>query len=443
MTYLLILISSFAIYLSDNSFFISEIYFYILIVITIFDYNKKKSITLFQFWQISFIYIILSEALLSTYSDIYFLKAIRYLILSNNILILGYLLFERINSNKKTINVNNYTKQKIYIETKNKFVPIFFVFIVLAYTSYQLPRSLITFLYGRSTAYDLDSGTESIIISSILGSIPLILPSIIVYYYKELNNTKTIFKPLILSIPIFIVLFVSGTRFPLLFSIVGFFIIAFSDKFNGRIKLNFKLISIGVLLLISTEVMTIVRVGGFESETIEVIKNNETRFSKIIASNMSPEGVIDMTSLMMKHFETNPHMYGKSSSFVLYFWIPRSVWPAKPTMLGHWLIRQYRGGFSNVHSASFGFTGDLFADFGYFSLLFVFLLGFLLKKIDLFFSNMLSKTGSYSKVLAAMLFPYVFFFVRSPITSTITFLGILFIYLLFKRIIFLKLKISN
>jgi hypothetical protein len=158
---------------------------------------------------------------------------------------------------------------------------------------------------------------------------------------------------------------------------------------------------------------------------------------------MSPEGVVDMTALSMTYFESNPHTYGKSIAFLTYFWVPRTIWPDKPTMIGHWLIRKYRSGFSEGHSASFGFTGELYADFGYFSLIFVLVIGLALKWADYFRAYHLSKQQSYDKILVGMLFSYVFFFIRSPITSTMTFLSILLVYYLIRKILFKKVTIKR
>ena len=112
-------------------------------------------------------------------------------------------------------------------------------------------------------------------------------------------------------------------------------------------------------------------------------------------------------------------------------------------MLGHWLIREYRTGFSEGHSSSFGFTGELFADFGYLSLIVVFLLGMALKWADQFRAYQLSQPQSYQKILVGMMFSYVFFFVRSPITATTTFLGILLVYYLIRKLLFKKLVVNK
>src|SRR5690606_3053973 len=140
---------------------------------------------------------------------------------------------------------------------------------------------------------------------------------------------------------------------------------------------------------------------------------------------------------MFTHFEAHPHTYGSSIAFLTYFWIPRAIWPDKPTMLGHWLIREYRSGFGSGHSSSFGFTGELFADFGYYSLFFVFLLVIILNWANQFNTFYLSQPRSYTKILVVMIFSYVFFFVRSPITATMTFLVLLVVQYLIRKMLFI------
>jgi hypothetical protein len=103
-------------------------------------------------------------------------------------------------------------------------------------------------------------------------------------------------------------------------------------------------------------------------------------------------------------------------------------------MLGYWLVRKYRSGFSEAQSVSFGFTGEIYSDFGYMSLMFLFILGRVLRKAENFRRAAFQEKG-YSVILAAMLYPYVFFFVRSPITATINFAGILAIYLIIRSVI--------
>lgn len=416
--------------LSKNLLAIAEVNLVVLTGMILLDYFDKKSLSLFQVWLVGFIFIILSEAILIE-PGINIIEAVKFLIVANCMILWGYMMPVKYKSRKNNYKLINQTK-------KSRLSPYILIVLVISYVLYSLPGAILTYRLGRNAAVGIMWEDRNIIISSFLSSLSFVLPSIIVYYYKEIRGKESILIPLLISMPIFAVLFVAGTRFPLLFSFGGFLIVAFA-KSTGRIALNPKLIGLLFLLVTSSFLMGQFRTGGlagFESFAPETVK--EPRLSKRIALEMSPEGVVDMTALSMTYFENNPHTYGKSISFLTYFWVPRAIWPDKPTMIGHWLIRKFRSGFASGHSASFGFTGELYADFGYFSLFFVFLLGMLLKWADLFRAYQLATPISYSKVLVGMMFSYVFFFVRSPITASTTFIGILLVYFLIRRLLFKK-----
>lgn len=412
---------------SDNILDISEVSLVVLSGIIVLDYFDKKSLSLFQVWLVGFIFIILSEAILIDPGK-NILQAIRFLTIANNLMIIGYHMPIRYKS--KYFN-SNFNQTKI-----SKWTPFILLLLIGIYIFHTLPWVILTFSVGRDYAAEILYKESNLFINSFFSSLQYILPSIIVFYYKEIKKKESIIIPLLLSAPIFVLLFIGGTRFPLLFSFGGFVIVS-QANYTGRITISIKLIGLIFLLVISSFLMGQFRSDGlanFDYQNNQV--DTDKRFSEQIASNMSPEGVVDMTALSMTYFETHPHTYGKSIAFLTYFWIPRSVWQDKPTMIGHWLIREYRSGFGEGHSASFGFTGELYADFGNFSLIFVFLLGILLKWADLFRADKLSQPMSYSKILVGMIFSYVFFFVRSPVTSTVNFLGILTVYYLVRRLLF-------
>lgn len=428
---LLLGLLSCAVILFNNITALGEFYFYFIFIFLIIDIVKKREITLLHIWNAGFLYIILSEVFLPYFNyNQYSLPALQYLLVANNLVITGYI----VNSKKRS-----YKKKTIYKKDYkvNKITP-FFIFLFLAfYVSMTIKSALLVFAFGRHII--TDSGVnEGFFGNSIISSIGLILPSIISYYYLHIRKTKII-TPFIIASPIFLILFMGGTRFPLLYSFLGFVMVAYTkniDKIDNKKKLI--LILSFFLLFAASEIMAHQRSTTTRDNKFELF-DDFTGANKglpyLFAENASAEGIVDMTSLMFQHFENNEHLYGKSTSFILYFWIPRDIWPNKPTMLGYWFIRIYRGGFSDGHSASFGFTGDLYADFGLYSLFFVLLLGMLLKTADEFRIRAL-KSKSYQTILGAMLYPYIFFFVRSPITSTMSFLGIVFFYHLFKRLMF-------
>ena len=379
--------------------------------------------SLLQIWLIGVVYVIVSEGL-SVSSEDYYLPAMRFLYYSNDFLILGYLLNFKVKNRMKTDNTN-------YQVGSNSLA--FTLILLIVYVIVELPRAIVAFQSGRSSVYyDANYG----FIHSITGSIALVIPAMSAYYSK--SKGKSIWRALILSMPVFILLFLKGNRFPLLFSLASFLIVSGSLRLDSLKMRNMIWIFIVFVLVNSgANMMEQFRVGGIDE--IEVSNdisstNNDAFLSQKIASYMSPEGVIQMMDLNMKYFNNHPHTNGVSITFPLYFWIPRFLWPSKPTMIGNWLVRTARSGFSEGHSASFGFVGEAYADFGVFSLIVVFLLGFLIRSMELY-KNELTRTKSSSpkQIMAAMFYPYTFFIVRSPVTATTTLIGIYAFYYLFTK----------
>jgi oligosaccharide repeat unit polymerase len=307
---------------------------------------------------------------------------------------------------------------------------------IFAYFLYNLSHATIAYLYGRNYSDDIYEG--NIMFDTFFDALGLILPSIIAFYFIVIKGKRNLFLPFILSTPIFVILFMNGTRYHLLFSFLGFIIIIKNSYDSIKKRDLIILILLPVLLFLSSNLMiqyrALGKLGTNPSE-INILPENITEhnsFAKTIASIMSPEGVISRNAMMFQYFESNNHLYGKSTSFIFYFWVPRSIWPSKPHMLEYWLIREYGiTGFSEGHSVSFGFPGNFYADFGYIgALIACLLLGIGIKRLETF-DIYLRKSNQYSSVLVAMLYPYIFFVVRDPITSSITFILILIVYTLF------------
>lgn len=399
-------------------------YFYVVGLFLAYDIITNKTIKLLHVWCFAFVFIILSEVFLviRETDDVNLLSALKYLITANNVILIGY--FSN-SSLKIPDNKNDY-----YTYTSKSGGAFLLIFFVLIFFLFNLNSALVAFTLGRAAAAE----GQDFVLSSIISSTGFILPSVILFYFYHLKKLP-LYISIVTALPIFIILFMGGTRFPLLFSFLGFFITYQNlspDKLSVR-KIGIMISAVIILVSASFAMKDFRSISGDTSYPEE--KEAYIDFPTYVSQYLSNEGVIDMTGLMMQHFTYNSHLYGTSSSFVTYFWVPRFIWEDKPTMLGHWFIRLYRGGFSDGHSSSFGFTGDLYADFGYGSLFFIFMIGRFLRKGEIFQAKALA-AKNYKVILGAMLYPYVFFFVRSPITATITFFGILFFFFLFKKIIF-------
>ena len=244
-------------------------------------------------------------------------------------------------------------------------------------------------------------------------------------------------KSFLVSLPVFLILIMLGSRFPLLFSAVGYMLCAEVITLNGMTRRQMWTVAIIAFLVMQvSSFMKTNRVAGrndnpFQSEQLI---NEDSPFAVRLADHMSSEGIIDMMNKSHEYFQNNEYTYGASAGFIFYFWVPRMFWPDKPTQLGYWLPRKFLHNLSIWHSASFGFPGEFYADFGLFSLLFTVLFGFMLKRLEGFASESL-QSNRPQRIMAGMLFPFVFFFVRSPITATTILIGILIFYYVFKAVL--------
>jgi oligosaccharide repeat unit polymerase len=435
---ILILFFSFlniGLFLIDDFRLLGSIYFYCCVFFLVYEILILKKIEIIHIWIGAFLFIILSEVFNYTQVQIRsnFIDVLRYLILSNNLVILGYYL--RSKKHAASLNVNG--NQSVEYFSPSRFTPLVFFILTILYVGFRIQNALLTFSLGRNVI-GTDSN-ESFILGSIINALGYVLPAVIAYYYV-IQKSIPIYRAFLYSSPIFIILFMNGTRFPLLFAVLGFVLVVMSKFKHGKkskTKPLLLLVCSVVSLFFLTSIMKHLRSSTTHDNEITFFDSYSTYdgFPAYASSLMSPEGVIDMTSLMFNYFETNDHKYGESSSFILYFWVPRTVWEEKPTMLGYWLIRKFRSNFSDGHSTSFGFTGDFYADFGVYSVIPIFCTGFFLGWAEEYRVNAMKSNG-FKIVIGAMMLPYFFFFVRSPITSTMNFIAICIFYYMFKKLFF-------
>jgi hypothetical protein len=437
--YLILLLVPFTafLWLVNDIAILSRVYFFCALAYVFWSIAKSKSIRLIDVWNVSFIFVIVSEALMKNAGDQEFLIATQFLMTANNLVNIGYLsAFKKSRLDAGGL-MSPPPRRRMRYQSLTLFV---LLSCIVGYALANYQAALLAASIGRSTAADiLRTSSEARILDALWSAIGMVIPSILTYYVLVIKNGRLIYA-LALAAPILLIQMISGTRFVLLFSMIGIIVVYMSAndrRWSWRKLLTAICLMLG--LLYSTVIMKEIRSGGSHFPAIvaggvgDMTWLAEPNLAKFAEEFLSPEGVIDMTALMFRYFDTHPHLYGLSTSYLLYFWVPRSIWEEKPTMLGHWLIREYRSGFSEGHSVSFGFIGDLYADFGLFSLIAIFMLGSGLFSLELFRRKMNANKG-LGVVFGAMLYPYVFFFVRSPITSTINIFAIYLIYFVFRRL---------
>lgn len=424
--FLTIIVSVILLGVSDDVFMIANIHFYLLVMLAFLEILAERSISLMSVWILGFIYVILSDILLNCYGPEYSWAA-KFMLLSNDVVVLGYYL--------KKSTIKEPAKTIIEPDKPSKYFGFVYAIFYVIFLVYVIPQTIEAIAVGGR---NVEHSETNIFASTLLGGYK-VMPLIIAAKYAWFNPKRK-WIAILIALPFLFADFFAGTRFRFLFSILPFLVIA--GYLNLR-ELKMRsiisiIITVAAIALLSS-IMLATRMAGNsgETEAKEIDLSNHPYgeyFSVKVCSEGSPEGTVPMMTMLKQYLETHDYTYGMSTSFIFYFWVPRSIWPDKPTMIGHWLPHMYMTGISEGHSASLGFTGEPYADFGYFSLLIYLFMGVLMRK-----GNNFIKEYDYGRIpciqslIAVLLIPYVFFAVRSPVTATCyTAMQILIVYLFYK-----------
>lgn len=389
---------------SDTISFIANACFYVYLFVILICSIVRKSISFDVLWLIGFVFIVLSEMFFVN-EQVDFLRTSKYMAIGNNVIVIFYQLGRK--------NVKD--KTACYVITNDLWFVILWLLLLGVYIYNALPQALLSLQYGRYAASNMSSYS---LFKSIVVDMGVVLPAFIGFYFRNKSKKWIAF---LLSVPVFVILIMSGTRFPFLFSVLGYAIASgYTHLYQIKKKDLVTLVARLFLLVYVSELMKNVRVGGLDS----VESNNEVvtgwTLPQKIVSKGSAEGLIQANVWLQDYCSKNGYTLGKQSAFIFYWWIPRKIWPNKPGMTGGWLPHLY-GNYREGHSASVGIWGELYVDFGYFSFVFLALWGLLLKRLNCFCEKMsLSYSNSADIIKVALISPFVFFAVRSPITGFIS-----------------------
>ena len=408
-----------------------DIQFVLYLIILVLNYIRVKTFNLYQIWIVGYIFIIWSEMRITSTESIgtnYLIPYLRYT-LANCLVLLGYHFYR----NKKTF-IQNKVR---YISKTNWMFSAIIIILYVLYISLSLRSAITNLQFGRQLS---SAKGSSSLTGSLISALGTLLPAIIAHYVKYIKGRKTIIS-FIFSLPIFAIVLLQATRFKFLFSVLPYLIVVdvFSLGTIERKKNVILFISLLLLFGISSFIKSNRNAAFAEIENPSLFKQqaNETDpFIMKLAKEMSPEGVIKMASIADEYFSKHTLHWGKEMSFILYFWVPRAIWPNKPTQLDYWLIREYSSEeIADSYSSASGFIGEARADFGWGCLLFALMLGMLFKRIDFTKEIIwLHYRGSFNTIFIAILVPWTFFFVRSPITSTMSLFWEFVIYYMFVRL---------
>lgn len=411
---------------SLSGFATASFYVYVTIIVLSLFVSRKMSVDVI--WLTGVILMIMSEMLFMG-DRMETILVSKYILLGNNVVILSYY-FAR---NRARF------KEKKYVIANRTWYIIVCLLATIVFVVVVLPKAVYSIRYGRNAAEDI---VGLGLFGTIVEDFGYIIPVFWAYYFK--GRKKGILWSFVLSLPFFILLFMNGTRFPLLFSLLGYVLATgYVDIYNFKIK-DFIVVALGVAIFMNaSNMMKDMRVLGWESaQEIDRHEKKGLSLPQRIVSYGSSEGIVMANIWLHDYCSRNGYTYGKQSAFVFYWWVPRSIWHSKPKMTGGWLPYLY-GNYGEGHSASVGIWGELYVDFGYFSFLFFILWGFLLKRIESYCEFIYNKNGRTISIgIVAVLYPFVFFASRSPITSFITLVTSMALYFMFLKLSFVG-KSSN
>lgn len=316
-------------------------------------------------------------------------------------------------SDKNTSIINNEKLRK-----QMTFVRLFMVFYIIN----QLDSSLALFLSGRFNSSEkiIDFG----LFSAFITAFAVISPSLLFINSKKNLNLWKIFDLILISF-VFISLALIGTRFYILFSLV-----IFAHRVINTTKI--KTFSLSVLFFLAVFIGNLVR----------EIRGSIDNFNISNLFFFHSEGLIYYLSGLVRYYEHAIHSYFPTYSFFWsYAFVPRSIIPDKPEMIGKWILHtnSFDTQFSDRHSGSVSFVGPFFADFGYMMFFALFFLGLLISLSEKAYFKY-AHEPSYRGVLYSALPALIFFGFRSFNTSLIFFISIFFVITFFSFLLKIKIK---
>ena len=409
----------------------ANILLWIYIIFLCFNIIKDRYVSLTSIFIFGFIYIYFKEILNNTpeliqeWGEDNVNTAYKVVMFSSVAFLAGYYIYEVIFI-KKT---NNFLPKKEFFFIRNKkrfFIVTFFLTYLIFFGNIVLIINGLT--KGRQNAFEYG------ILSSISYAIGVICIVNYKHYFKQFYGKDSYLKVILYSLPIFILYIGSGTRFLLLFGAIA---LINSSLFNLKIKRILILGGIVVAMGFIGNFFIKYRNDGFTSERkVELkAKNENNTLNKIIVNNFTEEAVFRNAAMINDYTRKNDYTYGKSSSFILYFWVPRVLWQSKPTQIDFWLIRKYTHEYDDSgHSTASGFLGEIYMDFGkYLTILIFFFVGILISKLNHRLLNV--SVDSYFKLLvSSSIIAWLFFAVRSVLTSSMMFIFIVVLAYIFSKL---------
>lgn len=266
--------------------------------------------------------------------------------------------------------------------------------------------------YQRRAAYDI--GGFDLPLRTVL----ILIPSISIYLFLK-YRLPPVFQMIFLGTSILAILsiYAMGTRFYLGFTVSGIF----TYLYTTTNKLSWKQVgSIILLLIVLLLVQGVVREGrtsGLTSQSpVQQLKELK------VDSFLSPEALLTVDAWVISYRIYRISERLPEHFFLFYWWIPRSLWPEKPTIAGHWIPHEVvmLQNISSGHSMDGGFVLPALIDFGPIGgVIFSVCYGVLLATFEALSIRYRTCLHHPNTVLTGLLYFGTFFMMRSLLTSLI------------------------
>lgn len=388
----------------------------LIFLVVNFMLQKPKKLYLIDMWLLGFIYFFSGEYFfieaLTKEFEHDLLVAVQALITSAfGATIIGYAVFVKYKRNNRYCYVNQRMSEKRPLPISFLIAWLSFSLLVIIQIFFVLTPEQLIFAARHQRTTAIDIGTLTPYLNSFLISLPLISGYLmskfrLTFMWNVLFVTMT-------AICIITTYFI-GTRFYLGYVLFGLLFFYLKGLNNIKKKHMAALLIFALILLFSQALMSVTRLQGQG-----IIK--EIAVNDISSRILSIEGILKINSLILltkpyrDTYKPNEHL------FLLVWWIPRTIWPEKPTMGEYWFIRKYTSekDFGKGHSVSGSFIMPAILDFGpigaiIFSLFYGMGIAFLER-----FSERFRTQLTMPSTIVSLLFFGVAFMVRSLQTSLI------------------------
>lgn len=294
----------------------------------------------------------------------------------------------------------------------------------LASFLYLYPAAVTAFTGGRASTGMPSQAASSVIIDGLVMSTRVVAPVAAVWLARRRRGGTRQILLALAAVSIGLEL-IFAVRFVLLFALVGC-ICAWMAPYRLTRRTFAVLVAAGLALAMASAVAKGTRTYGLKTADVgEVIE--DASFEYVV---MSESAVASMTQAVV-YTERRGFTDGRTTAALFLFWVPRAFWAGKPTMIGHWLPREFSNTVEPGFSAAPSFAGGTYVDVGLWgSVILWFFAGLLFGAVERWSSRVLAAPEDARVLLVAPLFGASFFAVRSPETTGIVLGGVLLLALI-------------